>query len=325
MFYTLPVVGKGEARSLMERMKMTDVRKFGRVAVLFGGETEREVSLKSGQAVLQALLDQGVDAFGLDPRDDFDKLKQCEFDRAYIVLHGGHGENGEIQGFLQTMNIPFTGCGTLACAITMDKIVSKRVWRDMGLPVLPWFEIRSLNEKEAVIAALGLPLAIKPPAGGSSIGVHKVKTSEEFDVAFNDARQYDELVLVEPWVSGREFALPIIDGETFPMVEIIPSAKHEFYDYEAKYKDPDTQFPCPCDLPDDIRARMNEIGLQAYRATHCRGMVRVDFKMDDKNNAWLFEINTIPGYTSTSLVPRSTQVAGLDFHSLVMRVLSSTL
>lgn len=304
---------------------MMDVKKFGRVAVLFGGETEREVSLKSGKAVLQALLDQGVDAFALDPKDDFEELKKCNFDRAYIVLHGGHGENGEIQGFLKTMKIPFTGCGTLACAITMDKIVSKRMWRDMGLPVLPWFEISSLKEKGQVIEALGLPLAIKPPAGGSSIGVHKVKTSDEFDAAFNDAHEYDELVLVEPWVSGREFALPIIDGECFPIVEIIPSSKHDFYDYEAKYKDSETQFPCPCDLSDDVRAHMNAIGLKAYKSTHCRGMVRVDFKMDDKHHPWLFEINTIPGYTSTSLVPRSTKVAGLDFHGLVMRVLESTL
>lgn len=304
---------------------MKDAKKFGRVAVLFGGETEREVSLKSGKAVLQALLDQGVDAFGLDPKDDFEQLRKCEFDRAYIVLHGGHGENGEIQGFLSTMKIPFTGCDTLACAITMDKIISKRIWRDIGLPVLPWCEITSLAEKDAVIQELGLPLAIKPPASGSSIGVNKVKTREAFDAAFNDARQYDDIVLVEPWVSGREFALPVIDGETFPIVEIIPSSKHEFYDYEAKYKDPDTQFPCPCDLPDDIRARMYEIGLKAYKATHCRGMVRVDFKMDDKNNPWLFEINTIPGYTSSSLVPRSTKVAGLDFHGLVMKVLTSTL
>lgn len=304
---------------------MTDVKKFGRVAVLFGGETEREVSLKSGKAVLQALLDQGVNAFGIDTKDNFDELKKLNFDRAYIVLHGGNGENGEIQGFLKTMKIPFTGCDTLACAITMDKIISKSIWRDMGLPVLPWCEITSLGEKDGVIEKLGLPLAIKPPASGSSLGVSKVKTSEDFDVAFNEAKQHDELVLVEPWVSGREFALPVIDGETFPIVEIIPSSKHEFYDYEAKYKDPDTQFPCPCDLPDDVRAHMNEIAIKAYKATHCRGMVRVDFKMDDKNNPWLFEINTIPGYTSTSLVPRSTKVAGLDFQGLVMRVLTSTL
>lgn len=304
---------------------MMDMKKFGRVAVLFGGETEREVSLKSGKAVLQALLDQGVDAFPLDPTSDFEELKKGEFDRAYIVLHGGNGENGEIQGFLKTMKIPFTGCDTLACATTMDKIISKRIWRDLGLPVLPWFEIRSLSEKENVIETLGLPLAIKPPASGSSIGVHKVKTRDEFNTAFHDACQYDELVLIEPWVSGREFALPVIDGETFPIVEIIPSSKHEFYDYEAKYKDPDTQFPCPCDLPEDVRMRMNEIAIQAYNATHCRGMVRVDFKMDDQNKPWLFEINTIPGYTSTSLVPRSTKVAGLDFNGLVMRVLLATL
>lgn len=304
---------------------MTNKEKFGRVAVLFGGETEREVSLKSGQAVLQALLDQGVDAFGVDPKEDVETLKKCEFDRAYIVLHGGHGENGEIQGFLKTVKIPFTGCDTLACSITMDKIISKHIWRDIGLPVLPWCEMQSLEEKEAVIKKLGLPLAIKPPAGGSSIGVSKVKTSEGFDAAFNEAKQYDALVLVEPWVSGREFALPLIDGECFPIVEIIPSSKHEFYDYEAKYKDSETQFPCPCDLPDDVRARMNDIAVKAYKATHCRGMVRVDFKMDEQNNPWLFEINTIPGYTSTSLVPRSTKVAGLDFHGLVMRVLDSTL
>lgn len=304
---------------------MIDVKKFGRVAVLLGGDTEREVSLKSGQAVLQALLAQGVDAFALDPRDNFAQLKEGNFDRAYIVLHGGQGENGELQGFLKTMNIPFTGCHTLASAITMDKIISKHIWRDLDLPVLPWVVMHSLEEKEAVIKKLGLPLAVKPPAGGSSIGVSKVKTYGDFDAAYQLARKEGNAVLVEPWVDGREFALPIINSETFPIVEIIPSSQHEFYDYDAKYKDSETQFPCPCDLPEDIREQMNHVALEAYHATHCRGMVRVDFKMDHQGKPWLFEINTIPGYTSSSLVPRSTRVAGLDFPELVMKVLAETL
>lgn len=302
-----------------------NVKNFGRVAVLFGGETEREVSLKSGKAVLEALLAQGVDAFGLDTKHDFDQLIKAEFDRAYIVLHGGNGENGEIQGFLKTMNIPFTGCDTLACAITMDKIISKRIWRDLGLPVLPWFEINAIDQKNEVIAALGLPLALKPPASGSSLGVNKVKTLEDFDAAFYDARQYDERVLAEPWVSGREFALPVIDGQVLPIVEIIPSSQHEFFDYAAKYEDDETQFPCPCDLSNEVKEKMNELALKAYQATHCKGMVRVDFKMDEKNQPWLFEINTIPGYTSSSLVPRSAKVAGISFEELVMQVLTSTL
>ncbi|MBP9727674.1 MAG: D-alanine--D-alanine ligase [Gammaproteobacteria bacterium] len=304
---------------------MVDVKKFGRVAVLMGGSgAEREVSLKSGKGVLTALLEQGVDAFALDTQD-IDRLRKLDFDRAYIVLHGGNGENGEIQGFLKTLNIPFTGCDVLACAVTMDKIISKRIWRDVGLPVLPWVEIKSLSEKDNVIKALGLPLALKPPAEGSSFGVSKVKTKEAFEAAYELARKYDEVVLAEPWVIGREFAVPVIDGEVFPIVEIVPSGKHEFFDYEAKYTDSNTQFPCPCDISEDLRSSMNEIALLAYKVTNCTGMVRVDFKTDEKENPWLFEINTVPGYTSTSLVPRSTKVAGLDFHGLVMRVLESTL
>jgi len=304
---------------------MTDTKKFGRVAVLMGGEgAEREVSLKSGKAVLTALLDQGVDAFELDTQD-IERLKKIDFDRVYIVLHGGNGENGEIQGYLKTLKVPFTGCDVLASAVTMDKIISKRIWRDAGLPVLPWVEMKSLSEKEQVIKALGLPLALKPPAEGSSFGVSKVKTSEDFDAAYALSRQYDDIVLAESWVTGREFAVPVIDGEVFPIVEIIPSSQREFFDFDAKYKDSDTQFPCPCDIPDDLRQKFNDIAVAAYKVTNCQGMVRVDFKADEKGNPWLFEINTVPGYTSTSLVPRSTKVAGLDFHDLVMRVLESTL
>lgn len=304
---------------------MINTKKFGRVAVLMGGEgAEREVSLKSGKAVLQALLDQGVDAFGLDTKN-IDALKKTDFDRAYIVLHGGNGENGELQGFLKTLKIPFTGCDVLASAITMDKIISKKIWRDSGLPVLPWVEMKSLAEKEQVIKTLGLPLALKPPAEGSSFGVSKVTTVDGFDAAYELARKYDDVVLAEPWVTGREFAVPVIDGEAFPIIEIIPSKEHDFFDYAAKYTDNNTQFPCPADISDALRLKFNEIALMAYKTTQCKGMVRVDFKTDEHVNPWLFELNTIPGYTSTSLVPRSTKVAGLDFHGLVIRVLELTL
>ncbi|MES2204881.1 MAG: D-alanine--D-alanine ligase [Pseudomonadota bacterium] len=304
---------------------MNNKEKFGRVAVLMGGEgAEREVSLKSGKGVLTALLEQGVDAFALDTQD-ITQLKKLEFDRAYIVLHGGNGENGEMQGFLKTMKIPFTGCDVLASAITMDKIISKSIWKNAGLPVLPWVEMKSLAEKEHVIKTVGLPLALKPPAEGSSFGVSKVKTAEEFDAAYELARKYDDIVLAEPWVTGREFAVPVIDGEVFPIVEIIPSKQHEFFDFEAKYTDNSTEFPCPCDISDALRIKFNEIAVAAYKTTQCSGMVRVDFKTDLQENPWLFEINTVPGYTSTSLVPRSTKVAGLDFHALVMRVLEATL
>lgn len=304
---------------------MTNKEKFGRVAVLMGGEgAEREVSLKSGKAVLTALLEQGVDAFAIDTQD-IEQLKKLEFDRAYIVLHGGNGENGEMQGFLKTMKIPFTGCDVLASAITMDKVISKSIWRDAGLPVLPWVAMTSLSQKDHVIKTLGLPLALKPPAEGSSVGVSKVKTAEAFDAAYELAKKYDAIVLAEPWVTGREFAVPVIDGEAFPIVEIIPSKQHEFFDYEAKYTDHSTEYPCPCDIPDLLRAKLNEIALAAYKTTHCSGLVRVDFKTDLQGNPWLFEINTVPGYTSSSLAPRSTKVAGLDFHGLVIRVLESTL
>lgn len=304
---------------------MKNKEQFGRVAVLMGGEgAEREVSLKSGKAVLTALLEQGVDAFALDTQD-IAQLKKLDFDRAYIVLHGGNGENGEMQGFLKTMKIPFTGCDVLASAVTMDKIISKSIWKNAGLPVLPWVEMKSLAEKEHVIKTLGLPLALKPPAEGSSFGVSKVKTAEAFDAAYELARKYDDIVLAEPWVTGREFAIPVIDGEAFPIVEIVPSKQHEFFDFEAKYTDDSTEFPCPCDIPDALRMKFNEIALAAYKTTQCSGMVRVDFKTDLQGNPWLFEINTVPGYTSTSLVPRSTKVAGLNFNALVMRVLTATL
>ena len=293
---------------------------FGKVAVLFGGKSaEREVSLKSGWRVLDALKRQGVDACAFDPAER--KLDELEaFDRAFIMLHGRYGEDGTIQGALELMGIPYTGSGVMASAVGMDKWRTKLLWRSVGLPVPEYVMLDSSSDFAAVEKQLGLPLFVKPACEGSSIGVTKVRQSGELRPAYAEAARHDALVIAERGVMGGEYTVAIIGDEALPIIRIVPAT--DFYDYEAKYLRDDTRYLCPCGLSDAREQELRALALEAFRVLGCRGWGRVDFLMDEQGNAYFLEVNTSPGMTDHSLVPMAARVAGLSYEQLVLRVLS---
>ena len=302
------------------------MRKFGKVAVLLGGlSAEREVSLKSGAAVLAALQAQGIDAQGFDPRalplHDLEK-----FDRVFINLHGRFGEDGCIQGALELLNIPYTGSGVMASAIGMDKWRSKLLWRAMGI-VTPDFELLNAHTDFASIEKkLGLPLFVKPANEGSSIGISKVKRAGDLAAAYALAAKADPLVLAEKFVGGGEYTVGILANakkglEALPIVRIVP--KNEFYDYEAKYLRNDTEYLCPCGLSPEKEALIQREAIAAFQALGCSGWGRVDFLMDENGQHYFLEVNSSPGMTDHSLVPMAAKAAGISFEQLVLRILES--
>jgi D-alanine-D-alanine ligase len=292
---------------------------FGKVAVLFGGTSaERAVSLNSGSRVLAALQGQGVDAHPFDPADQpLDALKG--YDRAFIALHGRHGEDGTIQGALEVMHIPYTGSGVLASALAMDKFRTKLMWQAAGLAVPEYALLTADSDFADVEEALGLPLFVKPAREGSSIGVTKVKTPGGLQAAYEEAARHDPLVIAEKGVMGGEYTVGIIGDQVLPIVKIEPAT--EFYDYEAKYNRDDTRYLCPCGLPEKKEMQIRKEALDAFRVLGGRGWGRVDFLMDEEGNHYFLEVNTAPGMTDHSLVPMAARVAGLDYPALVRRVL----
>ena len=292
---------------------------FGKVAVLFGGTSaEREVSLNSGARVLAALRGQGIDAHPYDPAEQpLDALKG--FDRAFIALHGRHGEDGTIQGALEVMHIPYTGPGVLASALAMDKFRSKLIWQAAGLPVPEYALLDAGSDFADVEEQLGLPLFVKPAREGSSIGVTKVKAPGALRAAFAEAARHDPLVIAEKGVMGGEYTVGILGDEAFPIIKIEPAT--EFYDYEAKYNRDDTRYLCPCGLPEAKEKLIRSQALEAFRILGGRGWGRVDFLMDEEGNHYFLEANTAPGMTDHSLVPMAARVAGLEYPALVRRVL----
>jgi D-alanine-D-alanine ligase len=300
-----------------------DVKQFGKVAVLLGGKSgEREVSLKSGNAVLSALLRQGVDAHAFDPAiQQLDELNA--FDRVFISLHGRFGEDGTIQGVLDLMGIPYTGSGVMASAVGMDKWRTKLLWRATGV-VTPEFEMLEADtDFDQVVAHLGLPLFVKPANEGSSIGISKVKEAHALKEAYALAAKADPLVIAEKFVGGGEYTVGILDGIALPIIRIVP--KNEYYDFEAKYLRNDTEYHCPSGLDADKELQIQQEALYAFSVLGCRGWGRVDFLMDTSGNHYFLEVNTSPGMTDHSLVPMAAKVAGLDFDALVMRILAMTL
>lgn len=292
---------------------------FGKVAVLFGGKSaEREVSLKSGSRVLDALRRQGIDAHAFDPAErKLDDL--AAFDRAFIMLHGRYGEDGTIQGALELMGIPYTGSGVMASAVGMDKWRTKLLWRSVGLPVPEYVMLDSSSDFAAVEKQLGLPLFVKPACEGSSIGVTKVRQSGELRPAYAEAARHDALVIAERGVMGGEYTVAILGNEALPIIRIVPAT--DFYDYEAKYLRDDTRYLCPCGLSDAREQELRALALEAFRVLGCRGWGRVDFLMDEVGNHYFLEVNTAPGMTDHSLVPMAARQQGLDYPALVRRVL----
>ncbi|CAE6899015.1 D-alanine--D-alanine ligase B [Pseudomonas marincola] len=301
------------------------VSAFGRVAVLFGGKSaEREVSLKSGAAVLSALQAAGVDAFGIDVGDDLlQRLLSEKIDRAFIVLHGRGGEDGSMQGLLECAGIPFTGSGILASALAMDKLRTKQVWQSLGLPTPRHAALSSIEDCQQAGAELGFPLIVKPAHEGSSIGMAKVANVEELIGAWQTASQFDSQVLVEQWIQGPEFTIATLRGQVLPVIGL--GTPHSFYDYDAKYLANDTQYRIPCGLDADKEAELQQLTERACEAVGIQGWARVDVMQDAQGAFWLLEVNTVPGMTDHSLVPMAAKAAGLDFQQLVLAILADSI
>ncbi len=299
------------------------MKQFGKVAVVMGGSSaEREVSLMSGNGVLAALQSKGVDAHAFDPSEKPLTALQTEgFARVFNILHGPFGEDGTLQGALESMGIPYTGCGVMASAICMDKWRTKLLWKGAGLPI-PDFELLSDDSDfDAIEARLGLPIFVKPSTEGSSIGVTKVKEHGGLKAAYEEARQYDEIVIAEQFIGGGEFTCAVIDGKAYPTIKIEPAT--EYYDYQAKYFRDDTVYRCPSGLAPEVEARARELALQAFRVLGCRGWARIDFLMDEAGGIYLLEANTNPGMTSHSLVPMAARAEGLSYEDLCLQVLAA--
>jgi D-alanine-D-alanine ligase len=296
---------------------------FGRVAVLMGGwAAEREVSLVSGQAVLDGLLRCGVDAHGIDVgRDVLSLLAAGGYDRVFNVLHGRGGEDGVIQGALEILGLPYTGSGVMGSAIGMDKYRSKLLFRSLGLPTPGFALIRSEDELGAA-AELGFPLMVKPALEGSSIGMSRADDPQQLHAAWRKAAEYDSHVMAECWVTGAEYTAAVLGDQALPLIKLETS--HEFYDYEAKYEAEDTRYLIPCGLDRATEARLQALALQAFDAIGASGWGRADILMDEQQNPWLIEVNTVPGMTGHSLVPMAAKAVGIDFDELVWRILAQT-
>ncbi len=298
-----------------------DPRSLGKVAVLFGGRSaEREVSLKSGAAVLAALQRSGVDAHPFDPAvQNLQALADEGFERAFIALHGRFGEDGTVQGALELLGIPYTGSGVLASALGMDKWRTKLVWQAAGLPVPKYELLTAQSDWHAVVQSLGLPLFVKPANEGSSVGISKVKSIEDLPRAYEQAARHDSLVLAESFIGGGEYTAAILNDQALPVIKIEPA--NEFYDYEAKYLRDDTRYRCPSGLSAEQEAEMQRLARQAFALIGGRGWGRVDFLMSTSGQPYALEVNTAPGMTDHSLVPMAARQAGISFEQLVLRIL----
>ena len=307
-----------------------DPKAFGKVAVLLGGETaEREVSLNSGRLVLQGLRGAGIDAHPFDPSErDLAELKSEGFKRVFIALHGGYGENGQLQGALDFYGIKYTGSGVLGSALGLDKFRTKLVWQQTGVPTPPFEVVMRGDDYEAlatgIVAKLGLPLFVKPASEGSSVAVIKVKSADALPAALLEAIKYDRIVVVEKSIEGGgEFTACIAGDLDLPVIRIVPAG--EFYDYNAKYIADDTQYPIPCGLTPDDETRMKQLSRRAFDVLGCTDWGRADFMMDGDGNPYFLEVNTAPGMTDHSLPPKAARAVGISYQDLVVQVLSMTL
>jgi len=297
---------------------------FGRVAVLYGGvSSERAVSLISGKAVLEALLRRGVAAEGFDPADKpLTDLLAGGFTRVWIALHGPGGEDGTVQGALECLGLPYTGSGVLGSALGMDKLRTKRLAQAIGVPTAPYLVLAEPEDLPMALGQLGLPMIIKPATQGSSVGMARVERAEQLEGAWREALRFDPVVFVEPWITGAEYTVGILQGTALPSIRI--ETPRAFYDYEAKYLSSDTRYHVPSGLSGQAEAHLANLAVAAFEACGAEGWGRVDFMMDSTGRPLLLEINTVPGMTDHSLVPMAARAAGIDFDELVWRVLETS-
>jgi len=296
---------------------------FGNVALLMGGwSAERAISLKSGNAVLDALRGAGVDAHGIDVDHRVAyALNEGGFDHVFIMLHGRGGEDGSMQGMLEVMGLPYTGSGVLGSALAMDKLRSKQIWLASGLPTPDYVLLESQQDCERAIQQLGLPLIVKPVLEGSSIGMSKVEHEADIATAWQLALACGGRVIAERWINGREYTAAILNRRVLPMIRL--ETPRQFYDYIAKYEAADTRYICPCGLEPAHEQALADTMLAAFDAVGASGWGRVDFMLDELDRPWLIEVNTVPGMTDHSLVPMAAKQAGMDFGQLVLEILGS--
>jgi D-alanine-D-alanine ligase len=306
----------------------SDAAALGKVGVLFGGRSaERDVSIMSGTRVLAALQSRGIDAHAFDPAQrSLAELAAEKFDRVFIALHGRFGEDGSLQGALEQLGIPYTGSGVMTSALGMDKIYTKMIWLMHGLPTPKYATLDAAANLAQVVAYLGLPLIVKPPLEGSTIGITKVTAAADLKTAYDLAAKFDEVVLAEEFVTGREFTVAVLGrGKTaraLPIVEIV--APQGNYDYQNKYFTDDTKYFCPADLDAATAAEMERIAVEAYRTLGCEGWGRVDVLLRESDNRpFLLEVNTSPGMTGHSLVPMAARAVGISYEDLCVEILRS--
>ncbi len=307
------------------RIEVRHAADFGRVAVLLGGASaEREVSLNSGKAVLDALRSRGVAAVAVDPRDDgLEALHDGRIERVWNALHGRGGEDGTLQGWLECQHLAYTGSGVLGSALAMDKLRSKQLFLGAGLPTAAFAVLDAQSDLDGVVDALGLPLFVKPAREGSSVGMSRVDTAAALPRALAAALRHDTCVIAERFLSGGEYTVGILQGTALPVIRI--ETPRSFYDYEAKYQADSTRYLCPCGLSPAREQAMAELALRAFDLVGARGWGRVDLMLDDHGKAQLLEVNTVPGMTDHSLVPMAARAAGMDFAELAWRVLETSL
>ena len=298
---------------------------FGCVAVLMGGNSaEREVSLRSGAAVHAALIARGVNAIAVDVTDNvIESLQNLNVNRVFNIIHGRGGEDGVLQGVLEVLNLPYTGSGVLASALAMDKLRTKLCWRGASLPTPDWFVLKTENDIDTCIEALGFPIIVKPSLEGSSVGMSKAKNREELVEALKIALECNCEVYAEAWVTGDEYTVGILQGEALPVIRL--ETPREFYDYEAKYNSTTTQYHCPCGLNAEQEKQLQELALQASDIIGVEGWARVDVFIDQNGQVQLIEVNTVPGMTDHSLVPMAAKQAGINFNELVWRILETSI
>jgi D-alanine-D-alanine ligase len=295
--------------------------RFGKVAVLMGGRSaEREISLLSGNAVLGALRERGVDAHAFDPKERLmSDLKRENFQRVFIALHGRYGEDGTVQGALELLGIPYTGSGVMASALAMDKWRTKLMWRAVGIPVPKDVLVQKASDWDAVVKVLGLPIIIKPVHEGSTIGLTKVYTSGDLSAAYSLAARHDRMVLAEEFIEGRELTASILGDTALPLIRI--EAPQGNYDYQNKYFSDETKYYCPAGLSEEMEQAIREAALHAFQVLGCEGWGRADLILRADNTYSFLEMNTSPGMTGHSLVPMAARQAGLGFADLVVRIL----
>jgi len=305
-------------------MNTLDPHKFGRVAVLYGGQSaEREVSLNSGKAVHEALLSAGVDSFLIDVNEQIVTRLQCEnIDRVFIALHGAGGEDGRMQALLEFLKLPYTGSGVQASALAMDKWKSKQIFTAAGITTPQYRALTSSNLDE-VVAQLGARLMIKPAHEGSSIGMSRVTSRAELTSAYEEASKYDSNVFAEQLVEEAEYTVAVLGENALPPICL--ETDHQFYDYDAKYIADDTRYLCPCGLQKDKEEELKALAVNAFKALGCEGWGRVDFMADSQGNFYTLEVNTVPGMTDHSLVPMAAKAEGMMFSELVLKILAQTL